>query len=372
MVTVHVLLSALAARQSIGGIALDNHKGGATSELNDPDLEVLISQETLRDRIHELGMLITRDYAGRSPLFVGVLNGAMLFVSDLMRSTNIRVDVQFMEIHADSSRGIRIYKDLDIPIEGRDVLLIDVLISEGLAQAYLLANLESRGAASVKMVSLLDKSELREMKVKIDYLGFPIPDVQLAGYGLSVAGRYQNLPYLAVLRTSHGEQLVPIYDQEDFSGTCVIIAPDFALINAELIEYFSTHPDDMYKLHPRKFEMLLEAVFRNQGYRTELGPGWSDGGVDVRLYQKDSIGEICTLVQAKRYKQSIPIRLEAVASLAALVDDEKANRGLLVTTSRFLPGVEKFAEKQSHRITLANSTDIAKWCEEVARRNRQQ
>jgi hypothetical protein len=194
---------------------------------------------------------------------------------------------------------------------------------------------------------------------------------------LKGAGFYVSYEGLLILTRSDrvktwDEIIVPIYEQEDFSSTCVVIAPDFELINAELIEYFSRHPDDLYKLHPRKFEMLLEAVFRNQGYRAELGPGWSDGGVDLRLYQKDSIGEICTLVQAKRYKPTSPIRLEAVASLAALVDDEKANRGLFVTTSRFLPGVQKFAEKQSRRVTLANSIDIARWCEEVARRNRGQ
>src|SRR5207244_2573221 len=113
--------------------------------------------------------------------------------------------------------------------------------------------------------------------VKIDYLGFQIPDHQVVGYGLGMAGRYRNLSYVAVLKISDGERIVPIYEREDFSGTCVIIAPDFELISAELIEYFSTHPEDIYKLHHRKFEMLLEAVFRNQGYRTELGRGWSDG-----------------------------------------------------------------------------------------------
>lgn len=161
---------------------------------------------------------------------------------------------------------------------------------------------------------------------------------------------------------------VSVFEQSDFSRVCTLITPDFERISAELIEYFSTHPDDLYDLHPRKFEMLLEAVFRNQGYRTELGAGWSDAGVDLRLYQKDSIGEICTLVQAKRYKPTIPIRLEAVASLVALVDLEKANRGLFVTTSRFLPGVQKFAEKNSRRLTLATSIDIARWCDQVARR----
>ena len=343
------------------------------SEFNDPNLEVLITAGALENRIRELGAEIARDYAGRTPICVGVLTDGMLFVSDLLRSTDIRVDIQYMGVEWNSSsREIRILKDLDVAIERHDVLLIDVLTAEGFAQEYLLANLRSRGAASVKLVSLLDKFERRERDVKIDYLGFKIPDVRLAGYGLGAAGAYRNLPYLAVVKTPDDERIVSIYEQEDFSGTCVIIAPDFELISAELIQYFSTHPDDIHKLDPRKFEMLLEAVFKNQGYRTELGPGWSDRGVDLRLYQKDSIGEICTLVQAKRYKHTSPIRLEAVASLVALVDDEKANRGLFVTTSRFLPGVQKFAEKQSRRITLASSIDIAKWCEEVARRNREQ
>ncbi len=189
------------------------------------------------------------------------------------------------------------------------------------------------------------------------------------------AGYYVSYEGLLILTRSDRvktleEFVVSIYERKDFSATCLIIAPDFESISDEFIEHFSTHPDDLHKLDPRKLEMLLDAVFRNQGYRTELGPGWSDGGVDLRLYQKDSIGEICTLVQVKRYSPTNPIRLEAVAALAAIVDLEKANRGLFVTTSRFLPGVQKFAEKQIRRISLANSADIARWCEEVARRNR--
>jgi hypoxanthine phosphoribosyltransferase len=229
---------------------LDRQKSGATSEFSNPNLEVLISAEELQYRIRELGAELARDYAGRSPIFVGLLNDAMLFVSDLVRSTDIHVDTQFMAVDWSSSSGeVRILKDLDVPIEGRDVLLIDVLIAEGLVQGYLLANLRARGA-NVKLVSLLDKFERREKNVKIDYLGFAIPDLQLAGYGLGVAGRYRNLPYLAALRTADGERIVPVYEQEDFSATCIIIAPDFELISTELIEYFSTHPDDIYKLDP--------------------------------------------------------------------------------------------------------------------------
>ena len=198
------------------------------------------------------------------------------------------------------------------------------------------------------------------------------------GIPIKGGGYYVSFEGLLILTRSDrvkildDEFILSLYERKEFSATCVIIAPDFENISDELIERFATHPDELYNLTPIKLEMLLEAVFRNQGYRTELGPGWSDGGVDLRLYQKDSIGEICTLVQVKRYKPTSPIRLEAVAALAAIVDHEKANRGLFVTTSRFLPGVQRFAEKQNRRITLANSTDIARWCEEVARRNRSQ
>jgi restriction endonuclease Mrr len=161
-----------------------------------------------------------------------------------------------------------------------------------------------------------------------------------------------------------------IYRNPDFKEACRIILPDFQQITVELIEYFATHPDDLYRLEWRKFEELLEAVFRNQGFYTELGPGWGDQGVDLRLIQKDSVGEILTLVQAKRYSPNNPIGLEAVAALYAIVEDQKANRGLFVTTSRYLPVAKKFAEKQNHRLLLATSREVAEWCKSVSNRKR--
>jgi Restriction endonuclease len=151
----------------------------------------------------------------------------------------------------------------------------------------------------------------------------------------------------------------------DFRWICKLVTPDFAGIYQELFDHFAKHPEDLHHLESRGFEYLLESIFRNHGYRTEIGPGWSDGGIDIRLYQSDAIGEIVTLVQAKRYKQKRAIRLEAVAALKALVDDEKANRGLFVTTSGFLPSTQKFAQRQNRRIELASSADVSKWCKEV-------
>lgn len=142
---------------------------------------------------------------------------------------------------------------------------------------------------------------------------------------------------------------------------------DFRLVIEDLFEYFSKRPEQFYSLSPRGFEELIEAVFRNLGYHTELGPGGSDDGIDLRLLQKDSIGEILTLVQAKRYKSDLPIRLEAVAALSALVDAEKANRGLFVTTSRYLPGAHAFAKEKSKRLTLASSVDVADWCAQIVK-----
>ena len=176
-----------------------------TSEFSNPNLEVMISEEQIRTRIKELGAEITRDYAGRNPLLIGVLKGACFFLSDLMRAIDTRVGIEFMAIssYGSSTRTsgeVRIMKDLDVPIEGRDILVVEDIVDTGLTLSYLLANLESRGAASVKLAALLDKFERRQKEVKIDYLGFKIPDEFVVGYGLDFAERYRNLPFIAVLK----------------------------------------------------------------------------------------------------------------------------------------------------------------------------
>lgn len=175
------------------------------SEFSNPNLEVLLSQEQIQTRIKELGAEITREYAGLNPLLVGVLKGACFFLSDLLRAIDTRVGIEFMAIssYGSSTRTsgeVRIMKDLDVPIEGRHILVVEDIVDTGLTLSYLLQNLQSRGAASVKLAALLDKFERREKDVKIDYLGFQIPDAFVVGYGLDYAERYRNLPFIAVLK----------------------------------------------------------------------------------------------------------------------------------------------------------------------------
>jgi hypothetical protein len=157
-----------------------------------------------------------------------------------------------------------------------------------------------------------------------------------------------------------------LYEAQAFANTCRLVVADFSEITAQIAEYFVAHPNELCNLDPRKFEELICSVFRQQGYRTELGPGWKDSGVDMRLYQKDSIGEILTLVQVKRYRPDRAIRLEPVACLSAIVDQENANRGLFVTTSRFLPSAKAFAQQRQRRLALADSRDISEWLKSIA------
>lgn len=175
------------------------------SEFNDPNLEVLISTENIQARIRELGADIARDYAGKNPLLIAVLKGACTFLSDLMRAADIPLGVEFIAISSygaemRTSGEVRILKDLDVAIEGRHILVVEDIVDTGLTLSYLLANLKSRGAASVKLAALLDKFERREKEVPIDYLGFQIPDKFVVGYGLDFAERYRNLPYIGVVR----------------------------------------------------------------------------------------------------------------------------------------------------------------------------
>jgi len=175
------------------------------SEFANPNLEVLITTEQLQNRINELGAEIARDYAGKNPLLIGVLKGACTFLSDLMRAADIQLGIEFMAISSygasmRTSGEVRILKDLDVAIEGRHILVVEDIVDTGLTLNYLLANLKSRGAASVKLAALLDKFERREKQVPIDYLGFQIPDKFVVGYGLDYAERYRNLPFIGVVK----------------------------------------------------------------------------------------------------------------------------------------------------------------------------
>jgi hypoxanthine phosphoribosyltransferase len=167
--------------------------------------EVLIDAETLRTRVAELGEEVSADYAGRELLLIGVLKGAVFFMADLMRHVTVPCEVDFMAISSygattDSSGVVRILKDLDINIEGRDVLVVEDIIDSGLTLSYLIRNLESREPASLEVCALLTKPERREIDVGVRYVGFEIPNRFVIGYGLDFGERYRNLPYVASLR----------------------------------------------------------------------------------------------------------------------------------------------------------------------------
>jgi hypoxanthine phosphoribosyltransferase len=182
----------------------------AASEFNNQNLEPLYSAEQIQSRISALGAEIARDYAGLNPLLIVVLKGAVVFASDLLRAIDLRLGIEFMAIssYGSSTRTsgeVRIVKDLDVPIEGRDILVVEDIVDTGLTLSYLIANLHARGARSVKLAALLDKFERRERPVEIDYLGFQIPDAFVVGYGLDFAEHYRNLPYIAILRNPDGQ-----------------------------------------------------------------------------------------------------------------------------------------------------------------------
>ena len=166
--------------------------------------EILVQPDDLSRRVRELGRQISEDYAGRELLLVGVLKGAVFFLSDLMRHIEVPCEVDFMAVASygsstDSSGVVRILKDLDEPIEGRHVLIVEDIVDSGLTLQYLLRNLESREPASLEICSLLTKPERREIEVPVRYVGFEIPNKFVIGYGLDFAERYRNLPYVGVL-----------------------------------------------------------------------------------------------------------------------------------------------------------------------------
>jgi hypoxanthine phosphoribosyltransferase len=167
--------------------------------------EALVTQEDLERRVRELGEQISRDYDGKDLFLVGVLKGAVFFLSDLMRAIEVPCEVDFMAVASygsstDSSGVVRILKDLDATIEGKDVLIVEDIIDSGLTLSYLLRTLRAREPRSLEVCALLTKPERREVDLPIRYTGFEIPNKFVIGYGLDHAERYRNLPYVAVLQ----------------------------------------------------------------------------------------------------------------------------------------------------------------------------
>jgi hypoxanthine phosphoribosyltransferase len=166
--------------------------------------EILVDEDALQTRVGELGREISGDYRGRDLLLIGVLKGAVFFMADLMRALSVSCEVDFMAISSyggstDTSGVVRILKDLDLNIEGRDVLVVEDIIDSGLTLSYLMRNLEARSPATLEICALLTKPGRRRIEVPVRYTGFEIPDRFVIGYGLDFAERYRNLPYVAVL-----------------------------------------------------------------------------------------------------------------------------------------------------------------------------
>ena len=180
--------------------------GSTTTTGLHADVErILVTEEQIQQRVRDLGLQLTRDYAGREPVLVSVLKGSILFLADLIRATDLPLSVDLMEVSSygqgtESSGLVRILKDLSAPIEGRDVVVVEDIIDTGLTLNYLLHYLEGKHPASMAICALLDKPARRLVEIPITYRGFSIPDQFVVGYGLDFAERYRNLPYVGVLR----------------------------------------------------------------------------------------------------------------------------------------------------------------------------
>ena len=169
--------------------------------------EVLVDSESLHRRVVELGARIDADYAGRDLVLVGVLKGALIFMADLMRSLSVRCEIDLMAVSSYgsstvSSGVVRILKDLDTSIEGRDVLIVEDIVDSGLTLQYLMRNLRARQPASLEVCSLLTKPDRLRVELPIKYVGFEIPNKFAIGYGLDHAQRYRNLDYVAALENA--------------------------------------------------------------------------------------------------------------------------------------------------------------------------
>jgi hypoxanthine phosphoribosyltransferase len=167
--------------------------------------EILVSAEALQQRVRELAADVSRDYVDKDLVLIGVLKGAVFFLSDLMRQLEVPCEVDFMAVASygsatKSSGVVRILKDLDAVIEGRDVLIVEDIVDSGLTLRYLLRNLGARNPRSLEVCALLTKPERRKVDLPTRYVGFEIPNRFAIGYGLDHAERYRNLPYVAALR----------------------------------------------------------------------------------------------------------------------------------------------------------------------------
>lgn len=167
--------------------------------------EVLYSEEEIQRKVKELAEIVSREYEGRNPLVICVLKGAFIFMADLTKNITVPMELDFMAVSSygkatRSSGEVRIVKDLDQSVEGRDILIVEDIIDSGLTLSYLIDVLERRNALSVRVVALFDKPGRRTTEINADYTGFVIPDAFVVGYGLDYAEKYRNLPFIGILK----------------------------------------------------------------------------------------------------------------------------------------------------------------------------
>jgi hypoxanthine phosphoribosyltransferase len=173
--------------------------------------EILITDDQIREKTAELGRQITKDYRGKNPLLICILKGGLMFLADLMREIDIPVEIDFMAVSSygdatESSGVVRILMDLDRNIKGRHVLIVEDIIDTGRTLTYIMDNLRTRGPASVRVCTMLDKPARRILDIPIDYVGFEIPDRFVIGYGLDYGEIYRNLPFVGVLKPERYSQ----------------------------------------------------------------------------------------------------------------------------------------------------------------------
>ena len=172
------------------------------------DMErILLTEEEIRERVSALGAEITRDYAGKDPLFVGVLKGCFVFMADLIRQVDLPSAMDFMVVSSygagtSTTGAVEIIKDLSQDIEGKDLVIVEDILDTGVTLHYLTRYLRNRNPASIAIATLLDKPERRRADVHAKYIGFTVPDAFVVGYGLDYAEKYRNLPYIGILKPS--------------------------------------------------------------------------------------------------------------------------------------------------------------------------
>lgn len=168
-------------------------------------LRVLLSEDEIREKVRELGGKVTADYKNSNLMLVTVLKGAVVFLADLMRQIDVPAEIDFMVVSSygsgvKSSGVVKIVKDLDVPLAGKDILIVEDILDSGLTLSYIKELLESRGPRSIRIATLLDKPSRRKVDLQADYIGFSVPDEFVIGYGLDYDEKYRNLPYIGILK----------------------------------------------------------------------------------------------------------------------------------------------------------------------------